>query len=61
MDKEQQLQSDMNLLNEYAPEAEKTEETQKEWLSYYLDIISAEWIKSPAEDKMDFIKNLLSM
>lgn len=64
MDKEQQLQADMAMMDEFTPTDEmatETTETEEDGLNYYLNMMATERQAATIEQKMEFIKGLMTM
>lgn len=59
----EQLQADMAMMDEFSPADEMaTEETvEEEGLNYYLNMMATERQAATIEQKMEFIKGLMTM
>lgn len=61
---EENVQADLALMDEFAPETEmedmKTETTNEEWLDYYYNMMLPDLQAASIEDKMDFVKKVLN-
>ena len=61
---EEEVQADLALMDEFAPEAEMedtaTETINEEGLDYYYNMMLPDLQAASIEDKMDFIKKVLN-
>lgn len=59
---DEQLQADMALMNDLVPETSAEVETEEdEGLNYYVNLMAEERKTSTTEQKMEFIRSLLTM
>ena len=59
---DEQLQADMALMNDLVPETPAEVETEdEEGLNYYVNLMAEERKTATIEQKMEFIRSLLTM